>query len=47
MKRTTVLELAGVAALSAFAWAVWPPLSLLVLGLAALLASRQMARGGV
>lgn len=38
---TTALDLSGVAMLAAFAWFVWPPLVLLVLGVAALLASRK------
>ncbi len=42
---STVLDLVGVAAVSAFAWFVWPPLVLLVIGSAALLTSRQLARG--
>lgn len=38
---TTLLELAGIAALAAFGWFCWPPLVLLVLGVSALLISRQ------
>lgn len=41
---TTLLDLLGVAALAAFAWFIWPPAALLVVGLAALVASRQAAR---
>lgn len=39
MQLTTVLDLLGVAALAAFAFFVWPPLLLLVIGVAALGAS--------
>lgn len=38
---TTTLDLLAVGCLSAFAWFVWPPAPLLVVGLAALLASRK------
>lgn len=38
---TTVMDVAGVALLAAFAFFVWAPLPLLVLGLAALAASRK------
>lgn len=38
---TTLLDLVGVAALVVFAWFCWPPLALLVVGVAALLASRK------
>lgn len=41
---TTALELLGVASLAAFAWFCWPPLVLLVVGAAALLAAREAAR---
>lgn len=41
---TTLLDLLGVIALAAFAGFVWPPAALLVVGLAALIASRQTAR---
>lgn len=34
---TTLLELFGILALAAFAWFVWPPACLLVLGVAAIL----------
>lgn len=40
---TTLLDLLGVAALAGFAWFCWPPLVLVVLGAAALLASRVRA----
>lgn len=36
---TTALDLLGIAAVSTFAWFVWPPLPLLVVGLACLAAS--------
>jgi hypothetical protein len=36
---TTALDLLGVACLTAFAYELWPPLVLLVVGVAALLAS--------
>ena len=38
-KATTVLDVAGVVCVLAFLWFVWPPLSLLGLGVALLLAS--------
>lgn len=41
---TTALDLAGALAIAAFAWFVWPPLVLLVLGAAALLISWQLER---
>ena len=41
---TTLLDLLGTLAIVAFAWFVWPPLALLVGGLAALAVSRQAAR---
>jgi hypothetical protein len=41
---TTALELIGVASLAAFAWFCWPPLVLLVIGGAALLAAREASR---
>lgn len=41
---TTALDLLGVAAICAFAWFVWQPLPLLVLGAACVAASRQMSR---
>lgn len=43
---TTLLDLLGVGCLAAFAFFVWPPLVLLVVGLAALAASvaREAAR---
>ena len=36
---TTVLDLLGVACLAVFAWFVWEPLPLLIVGLSALLVS--------
>lgn len=41
---TTALDLLGVAALAAFAWFIWPPIVLLVVGVAALWASREASR---
>ena len=41
---TTALDLAGVALLAVFAFIVWWPASLLVLGVAALLASWRASR---
>ena len=41
---TTALDLLAVASLAIFAWFVWPPAPLLVVGVAALLASRKAAR---
>lgn len=41
---STALDLLGVALLAAFAWFVWPPLLLLVLGVAALLISWKSTR---
>lgn len=38
---TTALDLLGVACLAVFAWFIWPPLVLLVVGVAALLVSRK------
>lgn len=40
---TTVLDLLGVSLLAVFAWFVWPPLALAVLGSAALVASWRAA----
>lgn len=40
---TTALDLLGVTLLAVFAWFVWPPLVALVVGVAALAASRQAA----
>lgn len=40
---TTVLDLLGVALLATFAFFVWPPLTLAVLGAAALVASWKAA----
>ena len=42
----TFLDILGAAALAAFAWFIWPPAALLVLGLAALAASWRLAKGG-
>lgn len=42
--RTTVLDLIGIICLAAFAFLVWPPLPLLVLGVAALVASWRASR---
>lgn len=39
MKPTDVLDLAGIICLALFAFAVWPPAALLVIGAAALLVS--------
>lgn len=41
---TTLLDLLAAAALAAFAWFIWPPAVLLVLGMAALLASWRATR---
>lgn len=41
---TTLLDLLGAAALGAFAWFVWPPAALLVVGAAALLASWRASK---
>ena len=41
---TTVLDLLGVAGVAAFAFFVWPPACLLVLGVAALLMSWRASR---
>lgn len=41
---TTVLDLLGVALLAAFAFFLWPPACLLVLGVAALLMSWRASR---
>lgn len=41
---TTALDVLAVACLGVLAWFVWPPLPLGVVGVAALLASRQMSR---
>ncbi len=41
---TTLLDLLGVACLAVFAWFVWFPLPLLVLGVAALLESSRFSR---
>lgn len=42
----TVLDLLGAALLAAFAWFIWPPAVLLVLGVAVLLASWRLSVGG-
>ena len=41
---TTVLDLLGVACVAAFAFFLWPPACLLVLGVAALLMSWRASR---
>lgn len=41
---TTLLDLLAVACLGAFAWFVWPPLPLLVAGIACLLISERATR---
>jgi hypothetical protein len=41
---STILDLLGIALLAACAWFVWAPLPLAVVGVAALVASRQMVR---
>lgn len=42
---STLLDLVAVVCLAAFAWFVWEPAPLLVVGLAALAASYQSTRG--
>lgn len=42
---TTYLDAVGVALTSVFAFVIWPPLALLVLGAFALVASWQIQRG--
>lgn len=44
MFKTVVLDLLGISLLAAFAFMVWPPLPLLVVGLAALYASWRASR---
>ena len=44
MKLTDALDLVGIVSLAAFAALVWPPLCLLVFGLAALVASWKASR---
>ena len=41
---TTALDLLAVSCLAVFAWFVWPPAPLLVVGIASLLVSRKAAR---
>jgi hypothetical protein len=41
---TTLLDLLGVACIAAFAFFVWPPACLAVIGLAALAVSRKASR---
>lgn len=41
---TTLLDLLGAAALGAFAWFVWPPAVLLVVGVAILVTSWRTAK---
>lgn len=43
---STLLDLVGVACLAAFAYILFPPAALAVVGLCALLISRQLARRG-
>lgn len=38
---TTVLDVVGIVLIAAFAWFCWAPLTLLVVGVGALLASRK------
>jgi hypothetical protein len=40
---TTLLELAGIGLLAAFAWFIWPPACLLVLGVAAVVLAWRLA----
>lgn len=40
---TTVLDILGILLLAAFAFAVWPPAALLVLGVSSLLVSWRLA----
>lgn len=44
MKVTDMLDIVGVAMIATFAGLVWPPLCLLVIGVAALLVSWKAAR---
>jgi len=46
VKVTDVLDILGLLALIGFAFLVWPPAALLVLGIVLLLASFMRARGG-
>jgi hypothetical protein len=41
---TTVLDLLGIGSLAAFAFLVWPPAALLVIGVAALIVSWRASR---
>lgn len=41
MTRTDAFDLLGAACLALFAFAIWPPLTLLVVGVATLVASRS------
>lgn len=43
---TTALDLAGIALLAAFAWFVWPPAALMVVGAACLVISWRASGGG-
>lgn len=43
MSATDVLDLSGACLVTIFAYALWPPLALLVFGVALLLASRGLA----
>lgn len=44
MSKTDALDLAGVCLLALFAFALWPPACLLVVGVAALMISRGASR---
>lgn len=41
---TTALDLLGVACLAAFAWCIWPPAALLVIGAACIAVSARASR---
>lgn len=43
---TTLLELLGIVLVAVFAWFVWPPLPLLVVGVALLVAAWSFERRG-
>lgn len=45
-KKSDILDAAGAGLLSTFSYFVWPPLPLLVVGAACLLASWKMTRSG-
>ena len=42
---TTLLDVSGTALIALFAFFVWPPLALLVIGVSALLVSWRLSRG--